>query len=628
VAKKKSGGGVRALAGELEAALIPVNRAAGRRALARMAREARRIALGLGRAGAIPPQEPKKRESQPEREEAKAGPFEAPTAQRPRAAFSADEAATVKRRTPGEAAKPEAPKTEAKKLPPLPPPKPGAPQIGRVQLKKAVAPLAAAPPPAGPVAIGPAEKLFGGDEVDDLLSSFGVSGDTSDKGMSHELKALVGLDPTPPPPGTEGAPPLPPVPVKAEAKDDIDELLEKSDEVRTNKLDVSAKKSEPPKSNTVPAPSADLGKSESDGVEDLLALADSSMPLSGRESLASAPPAPPLNSEPPQPIAIAAVTADRGAPKQPPSAEAAEKETVRPMSPSFPELPEEKHAPKPVVAPPPPPKKEVVAPPKPAAVAKVEGKAAKAPPPSKEVPSGRQPRAPKTGMIFLVILLVVLAGGAVGIWKLAPGFFTGRTPENIRKEKEDFEAQKAAQEKLAQEQRCKASLVISDAPAAAEILLRVGQAPTDVERMPMRTRLEFVATAEGFQPRRAVVLPTAKWEAKTPPRFDLAIQLDPSKAKPPALDPWPAGEPGADVGGAGEPGTIHVVSTPPGAEIWLLAGLGPDARIDQLKCDAGAEVLVAGSQVRKRLRINPGDANKAPADATGAHVVKLSAKAD
>jgi len=47
--KRKSGTGLAALAEELEAALIPVNRAAGRRALARLAREVKRVTLGVGR---------------------------------------------------------------------------------------------------------------------------------------------------------------------------------------------------------------------------------------------------------------------------------------------------------------------------------------------------------------------------------------------------------------------------------------------------------------------------------------------------------------------------------------------------------------------------------------------------
>src|SRR5207344_741005 len=48
-ARRKPGAGLRALVEEIEAALIPVNRAAGRRALARLAREVKRVTLGVGR---------------------------------------------------------------------------------------------------------------------------------------------------------------------------------------------------------------------------------------------------------------------------------------------------------------------------------------------------------------------------------------------------------------------------------------------------------------------------------------------------------------------------------------------------------------------------------------------------
>ncbi|HRH00943.1 MAG TPA: hypothetical protein PLR99_32090, partial [Polyangiaceae bacterium] len=48
-ARRRSTGGLRALATEIESALIPVNRAAGRRALARLAREVKRVTQGVGR---------------------------------------------------------------------------------------------------------------------------------------------------------------------------------------------------------------------------------------------------------------------------------------------------------------------------------------------------------------------------------------------------------------------------------------------------------------------------------------------------------------------------------------------------------------------------------------------------
>jgi hypothetical protein len=164
--------------------------------------------------------------------------------------------------------------------------------------------------------------------------------------------------------------------------------------------------------------------------------------------------------------------------------------------------------------------------------------------------------------------------------------------------------------------RCKGTLVVSHVPNNAEVLLRVGQAPVDVDRMPVGTRLEFVATADGYAPRRATIPANAPWDTGVDgkSRFEVGVQLD--RAGKAAEAAWPAGEPGSEVGGSGPPGTVHVVSTPRGAEVWLLAGLGPMARIEQLKCDADVELLVAGpGAFRKRLRATPADFAGAP-DAT------------
>ena len=126
--------------------------------------------------------------------------------------------------------------------------------------------------------------------------------------------------------------------------------------------------------------------------------------------------------------------------------------------------------------------------------------------------------------------------------------------------------------------------------------------------MPVGTRLEFVATAEGYAPKRAVVPSGANWDTGTDgkPRYEVAVQLDHSRARGGAVDPWPAGEPGSDVGGKGSPGTVHLVTTPRGAEVWQLAALGPDAEFD-VKCGGEVEVLVAGpTTLRKRLRVAEG----------------------
>jgi len=173
-------------------------------------------------------------------------------------------------------------------------------------------------------------------------------------------------------------------------------------------------------------------------------------------------------------------------------------------------------------------------------------------------------------------------------------------------------------------------------PPHAEVLVRKGQAPVDVEKMPVGARLEFVATAEGYAPKRVVVPAGAAWDpgADSHPRFETAVQLEKSRAPRGTSDPWPAGEPGSEVGGQGPPGTVHVVSNVRGAEIWMLAGLGPEAHIEQqLACNEDVDVLLAGpTTYRKRLHVAAtdfvaDDPPGAPPSAKGSRrVAHLSAK--
>lgn len=147
--------------------------------------------------------------------------------------------------------------------------------------------------------------------------------------------------------------------------------------------------------------------------------------------------------------------------------------------------------------------------------------------------------------------------------------------------------------------------------------------------MPVGARLEFVATAEGFAPKRTVVPAGAPWDPGSDgkPRFEVAVQLE--KSTKPKGDVWPPGEPGSEVGGKGPPGTVHIVSTPRGAEIWLLAGIGPEARVEQLPCDTDVDVLVAGpTTLRKRMHVAAGDFVPDPSSGNGppSRLAKASAK--
>jgi hypothetical protein len=209
---------------------------------------------------------------------------------------------------------------------------------------------------------------------------------------------------------------------------------------------------------------------------------------------------------------------------------------------------------------------------------------------------------PKRSSAWPVVLgLAAIAAGSYAVWRLRPGALARRAPGSG-----DAVAPPVSEAPPA----CLGTLVVTDVPPRAEVLLREGQAPVDIPRMPVGARLEFVATAEGYAPKRVVVPGGAPWDPGPDgkPRFEAAVQLDTSRAPGGVNDPWPVGEPGSAVGGEGPPGTVRVVATPRAAEVWMLAGIAPDARIEHLRCDQDIDVLLAGpTTYRSRLRVHPGD---------------------
>ncbi|HMJ56769.1 MAG TPA: hypothetical protein VK540_32090 [Polyangiaceae bacterium] len=235
------------------------------------------------------------------------------------------------------------------------------------------------------------------------------------------------------------------------------------------------------------------------------------------------------------------------------------------------------------------------------------------PRPAAAIPSdlSHDPRAspPKRRGVYAMFALVVLAAsGGVALLRFEPGFLSGRTPSVVDDERRAA-AEAASAVAAHPPQACRATLLVTDVPQGAEVLVRSGVAPVDVERVPSGARLEFVALADGYAPRRGVVPQGASWDAPSGrPRFELPIQLEKSRAKSGAVDPWPPAEPGTVVGGQGTPGTVHVVTSPRGAEVWMVAGGGPEAKLESLPCGAGMEVMVAGMQqgqpLRRRLRVD------------------------
>jgi len=218
-------------------------------------------------------------------------------------------------------------------------------------------------------------------------------------------------------------------------------------------------------------------------------------------------------------------------------------------------------------------------------------------------------RSTRRTVYVLLALVSFVTLGTVALLRLEPGFLSGRIPAVVEEERRaaaDAAASVAARSAAGP---CRATLVVTDVPQGAEVLVRSGLAPVDVERVPSGVRLEFVALYDGFAPKRGVVPRGVAWEGHSgKPRFDLPIQLEKSRVKAGALDAWPVAEPGSVVGGQGPPGTVHVVTGPRGAEVWMVAGRAPEAKLESLDCGAGLELMVAGTSrvqpYRRRLRVD------------------------
>jgi hypothetical protein len=462
--RRKGGPGLPALAEELETALIPVNRAAGRRALARLAREVRRVTLGVGRnaspamSDALPPT---RRASQPSSPAATPPPPAVEPMPRP--------AMTASMPPPADFPREEDPTTARAHIP-------------EELLRRAVP---AEPSEMPTMQFEPTGAIPPGADVDALIADFGVS-EGGEQSHARQLKAMAGLEPTPPPPSA-------PVP-----------LVRRS--------------SGPPSSG----PASGDG-----GIESLLAVS--------AEPVARPQPAP-------SPPARAPRVSSWDESRQLPTGPSELRRTGRTPTPA--------------------------------------------------------PRRSSSSVIAVVAVAAIGAGG-YGVWTLRPREAPASAPvQPIAAAPEPVPVQ------------CRATLIVSDVPAHAEVLLHAGQAPVDVEKMPVGARLEFVATAEGYAPKRVVVPGGAAWD-KGPdgkPRFETAVQLDRSTARVAGSDPWPPVERGSEVGGDGPPGTVHVVATPHGAEVWILTGMGPQARIDQLPCNHDVDVLVAGPPaLRRRLHVQASD---------------------
>ncbi len=114
--------------------------------------------------------------------------------------------------------------------------------------------------------------------------------------------------------------------------------------------------------------------------------------------------------------------------------------------------------------------------------------------------AGRSTRRKVYVMLGLVSLLTL---GTVTLLRLEPGVLSGRTADVVEAEKRAAAAAAASIAARSAAGPCRATLVVSDVPQGAEVLVRSGVAPVDVDRVPSGARLEFVALVDGYAPRKA-----------------------------------------------------------------------------------------------------------------------------
>jgi hypothetical protein len=157
-------------------------------------------------------------------------------------------------------------------------------------------------------------------------------------------------------------------------------------------------------------------------------------------------------------------------------------------------------------------------------------------------------------------------------------------------------------------QRAYGDLRVNSQPDRAQVLLLIGPGPALATDIPLGVAQEFVATAAGHRPARALLPSDAVWdELDGHPRYELAIQARPiqegrnargADALGPTLLPQNVGAP------TGRLGSVRVVTTPRAAEVYQLIGFTPDVHVDNLPLDRAYELLVYAeghSSVRKHV---------------------------
>jgi hypothetical protein len=605
VAAREASGDLPALMAEIESALVPLNRAAARRALSRLARETLRPATAPRVASDAPP--PNEDES-------------AVPMQLSRASWQAAPRQSVRPRVPLE-------QKEPKRPPALPIIEDDL--VSVIQAAKTAKAESRAsvrlpePTPAGSTATDSVTQVDDVTEVEDV----------SARPQSSASPPIVVMDPTPLPNSEEAAVALPPVaepsPKPAPAVDVQEQRLAETKPERMGVRTAVESPTPAPARTPVPRPVSKAPPRPSPAApqtppapEIHEASADSAKPAD-----AAATPDP--TAEQKKDSLARTLAALSGRPSGPPVKGADEllESFVTSTSRRDHDVAADLKRMVGVEPTPPPPKVQQTA-----AERRSETHKDRAPPSNDEAPGAEllgstpppgqtlaqaSPAGPRSSRAphLLFALLVAAAAGGAGLWWLNDfaGIAPAAPPEPVLTPVPPPRRQAALAEP------CRAAIVVSDLAPGTELFVKAGVAPLDVQRVPTGAKVELLALAAGAAPVRGVVASSAAWRVENgKPRHDLTFDLQKQKADGGAGS-WPDGGQVLSDAAAGQAGTVHVVTVPPGAEIWMLVGRGPDARVQGLPCGTSVDLLVAGSSDagrphRGRLRV---DASRFTPDPSG-----------
>jgi len=147
---------------------------------------------------------------------------------------------------------------------------------------------------------------------------------------------------------------------------------------------------------------------------------------------------------------------------------------------------------------------------------------------------------------------------------------------------------------------CRAKLTLTDLPSPHEVLSLLGSAPLESPELPTGVPLELVATAPGHLAKRIVVASDSSWKMLDHKRIlELNIRLEQGRS-----ERWPEATAG-DFGGVGPVGHLQVTDATAGTQLWLVVGIGEaETHTVDLPCNQDATLLVVNpAQPRQRRRM-------------------------